>query len=98
MQADHIALALTDDPQSLQRALVKVSTAQVGYLRKGFGKSAATNATGGIVLYVKNALRVRCCAIRFFFGDGLFGYAHPFLSERLKALECSSQVKDHEDE
>lgn len=86
MNADSIALTLTDNPQSLQRALVKISTAQIGYLQHNLSKPLATMASSGIGLCVKNALRIRYSAIRFFFGDSLFGYAHPFLSERLKAM------------
>ena len=96
MDADRIAQALTNNPQSLQRALMKIAAAQSRYLKQRFEERPAPNAISGIGLGVKNALRIRYYAIRFFFGDSLFGYAHPFLSERLKALESPLRGK-HED-
>lgn len=66
MDADSVALALTGNPEPLQRALVKISTAQIGYLRQSFTKPSKTNTISGIGLYFKNKLRIRYSAIRFF--------------------------------
>jgi Zn-dependent protease with chaperone function len=87
MDADRIALALTNDSQSLRNALARISMAQAGYLRENSDKCAMAKIVNEIGLCLKNVLGIRYSAIRFFFGDSLFGYAHPDVSERLNALE-----------
>ena len=84
IEADRFALDVTKDVQSLKQALVKISTAQIPYSilsenSVGYGK----NLLAKIATKFKNV----SISINFFFGDGLFGYAHPYLSERLKAVE-----------
>ena len=79
MKADRFSAAATGRPNALRRALVKIS---VAYATRAHAPGLAEGVAGR----VRRWLRVRYLSIRFFFGDGILGYVHPYLSERLDAL------------
>jgi Zn-dependent protease with chaperone function len=85
MEADRFAIAVTGDANALKRALVKTTAAQLAYTTRPQDCSRRFWARP------IRAFRARChsimASLRFFFGDGLLGYAHPYLSERLEAIE-----------
>lgn len=92
MDADQFALAVTKDPQSLKQALIKISTAQISY-----SMLATDSSLGFFNKPLKTSLRIFSkrlhsviISVKFFFGDGLIGYVHPYLSERLEAIETNS--------
>ena len=89
IEADRFALATTGDPKALRRALIKLSTAQVSALnvsvdrhRSGIGRRLLRTAATAI----RTKWLEMTSSVRFFFGDGLLGYVHPYLSERLTAI------------
>lgn len=92
MDADQFALTVTKDAESLKQALIKISTAQIPY------SILATDSNLGFFnKSVKVSLKIfskklhsAIISVKFFFGDGLFGYVHPYLSERLEAIETNS--------
>jgi Zn-dependent protease with chaperone function len=77
VEADRWALAVTGDRDACVSALLKLSVGQLGPERDD---SVLPGRAGE---WVKSAE----VAVRFHFGEGLLGYAHPFLSERLRALK-----------
>ncbi len=93
--ADRFALTVTGDREALQRAVVKMSVAQMDCLRSSVSRPSAETGKGGkergILRRMRGALRIEYGSMRFFFGDGLFGYAHPYVSERLEAIGSSCQ-------
>ena len=90
IEADRFALNFTNNPQTLKQALIKISTSQVSYL-----KPASNDFTENSIDYkrklfigrLKKKWYTMTMSLRFFFGDSLFGYAHPYLSERLDAID-----------
>ena len=92
MDADQFALAVTKDPQSLKQALIKISTAQISYSMLATGSSLGffnKSLKTSLKIFSKRLHSV-IISVKFFFGDGLFGYVHPYLSERLEAIETNS--------
>lgn len=92
IDADQFALSLTKDPLPLKHALIRMSTAQLSYLKAAPARQEATRSfsmlrifTGGI----KDRWYKMLVSIRFFFGDGLLGYVHPCLPERLEAIDLN---------
>ncbi len=85
MDADRFAIAVTGDANVLKRALVKASAAQLTYTTR------PRDCSRGLWARPIQALGARwnsvMASLRFFFGDGLLGYTHPYLSERLKAID-----------
>jgi len=77
MEADQFAIGTTKNPSALKHALVKISTAQISY-------KSSTNKNESHLL---NKIRGIRTALRYYFGDGLLGYAHPRLTERLAAID-----------
>jgi hypothetical protein len=75
---------VTKDGQSLKQALNKCSTAQILYSLLS-GNSVGREKK--LLVKIATKLKVVFVCINVFFGDGLFGNAHPYLSERLKAVE-----------
>ena len=103
IKADRFALAKTGNPEALQRAIVKISIAQLNYLRSNVSRRSADRAKmngikGGVLRRTRGALRIDYASIRFFFGDRLFGYAHPYVSERLEAIAVFHQENVNESE
>ena len=82
IKADKFALEITKDATSLKQALIKCSTAQISYLNPTQNKD---------LRFISKRLHSIYISGKFFFGDSLFGYAHPYLSERLKVID--SEVK-----
>ena len=92
MDADQFALKITKDAESLKQALIKISTAQIPY-----SILATDNSLGFFNKSIKACLKIFSkrlnsviISVKFFFGDRLFGYVHPYLSERLEAIETNS--------
>jgi len=87
IDADSFAVMVTEDPSSLKQALIKISAAQLKY------RAAYSNETSGfigcILMGAKQRLSSLRISIQFFLGDRLFGYAHPYLSERLAEIDNS---------
>ena len=84
IEADRFALEVTKDVQSLKQALIKISTAQIPY------SISSENSVGDerkLLTKIATKLKNGFVSMSFFFGDGLFGYAHPYLSERLVAID-----------
>ncbi len=91
IEADRFALSMTGNPEALRRAVLKISTAQMNCLRLTFGRRSAdmvkrSGIKGGVLRRIRGALRIEYGSIRFFFGDRLLGYTHPYVSERLEAI------------
>jgi Zn-dependent protease with chaperone function len=84
MDADRFAVAVTGDADALIRALVKVSASQLTYV------TGSDVVKEGVWTRPLSMLRIRWnslqASLRFFFGDGLLGYTHPYLSDRLEAI------------
>jgi len=92
MDADQFALKITKDAEPLKQALIKISTAQIPY-----SILATDNSLGFFNKSIKVCLKIFSkrlnsviISVKFFFGDRLFGYVHPYLSERLEAIETNS--------
>ena len=86
--ADRFAVDVTGNAQSLKQALIKISTARISY------STAPKTNTSFFSKPLRAFLKVlyrqyhsAAISIRFFFGDELFGYTHPYLSERLKVID-----------
>lgn len=84
MDADRFAVAATGDVDALKRALVKASAAQLAYVARPRHCSRGSWA---------RPIRILCsgwnsvmASLRFFFGDGILGYVHPYLPDRLEAI------------
>lgn len=88
VEADEFALELTDNPAMLRCALLKISTVEV----LGRGKTVDTVEMRKFATWwrdkARNALEEARVAARFFLGNGILGYTHPFLSERLAAVSA----------
>lgn len=82
MEADRFAVVIMGSSDSLKRALVKISAAQMNYFRQVRPKANDGRDVGRL----RKFLRIRYLSIRFFYGDSLLGYVHPHLTERLEAL------------
>ena len=84
MDADRFAVAVTGDADALKRAIVKVSASQLIY------GAALVPSHKGFWTRPIAMLRARwnsfMASLRFFFGDGLLGYTHPYLSDRLRVI------------
>ncbi len=89
VQADEFALEVTGDPKSLKTALVKMSSAQGSVFSPSPGNTTTSNrfAAG-----VQRRWRDMLISIQFFMGDGLLGYVHPYLSERLENIEVKAET------
>lgn len=89
MEADRFALKITRNAQALHRALIKISTAEL-WIRPGTEASKPTEKITAWkwVKPVREWAEDLVAAARFFFGDGILGYTHPFLSERLAAISA----------
>ena len=103
IEADRFALATTGNPEALRRAIVKISTAQLNYLRSNVSRRSMDMAKGngieeGVLRRTREALRIEYASMRFFFGDRLFGYTHPYVSERLEAIGAFHQETANESE
>lgn len=92
IHADQFALELTDDQQSLKNALVKMSTAQISYLN-GSNQQKTSFSRNWLVSKISTKWHSIMISARFFWGDNLFGYAHPYLSERLEMLNAYTPKK-----
>ena len=84
IEADRFAIDVTKDAQSLKQALIKTSAAQISYYTSTTPKPA--RRFHRLISALKRRLHLTLASVRFFFGDGLFGYAHPYLSERLEMI------------
>ena len=84
INADQFALEATKDAQSLKNALIKISTAQISYLNNSQKESSNIFISKTIKMWHSAYI-----SVRFFFGDSLLGYAHPYLSERLGIIDSS---------
>ncbi len=103
IKADHFAQVATGNPEALQRAIVKISTAQMNCLQPRISRRAKykANKNGiewGVLRRIYEVLRIEYASIRFFFGDCLFGYSHPYVSERLEAIDLSHREAANESE
>ncbi len=103
IKADNFAQVATGNPEALQRAIVKISTAQMNCLQSSVSRRAKYKANkngieGGVLRRICEALRIEYASIRFFFGDRLLGYAHPYVSERLDAINLSHREAANESE
>ncbi len=88
IDADRFAVAITGQPKLLKHALVKISTAQCFYSK---------NPTNGLMNFCTrplmclkatgDKLNSMFTSVKFYFGDRLFGYAHPYLSERIRVID-----------
>ncbi len=87
IEADRFALDVTKDAQSLKQALIKISTAQLSYSISP--KKDNTCYRKKILLKFAEKFNSILVSVKFFFGDGLFGYTHPYLSERLRAIDAN---------
>jgi Zn-dependent protease with chaperone function len=87
IHADKFALELTRDPESLKNALVKISAAQTSYLRGSSGQQKTSFSNSRLASKISAKWHSIMISARFFWGDNLFGYAHPYLSERLEMLD-----------
>jgi len=86
MDADMFALQVTQNPGALRRALLKLSAAELLSPRRSRRSDIAEKLWSFRLLKkVRETYEEVLAAARFFFGDGLLGYTHPFLSERLAA-------------
>lgn len=93
IDADQFALSLTKDPLPLKHALIKISTAQLSYLKAAPARQKATRSFSILRIFtgsIKDRWYKMLVSIRFFFGDGLLGYVHPWLSERLEAIDLNA--------
>ncbi|TKJ38335.1 MAG: hypothetical protein CEE38_06140 [Planctomycetes bacterium B3_Pla] len=93
IDADQFALSLTKDPLPLKHALTKISTAQLSYLQATPARRKATRSLSILRIFtggMKDRWYKMLVSIRFFFGDGLLGYVHPCLPERLEAIDLNA--------
>lgn len=93
IDADQFALSLTKDPLPLKHALIKISTAQISCLKAAPARRKATRSFRMLRIFtgsIKDRWYKMLVSIRFFFGDGLLGYVHPRLSERLEAIDLNA--------
>ncbi|MDI6450493.1 M48 family metalloprotease [Anaerobaca lacustris] len=85
IDADRFAIAVTGNAAALKGAIVKASAAQLVYIA---GSGWTDQGLGVKAIQAMRARRDSAMAsLRFFFGDGLLGYAHPYLSDRLEAID-----------
>jgi Zn-dependent protease with chaperone function len=97
-KADQFALSNIDDPYALSRALILMETYRFG--AKAAGEPQGARGAKRVVSAAKKRVRkiVRSLIIwdQFFFGDGLLGYAHPYIADRVAAiaLEAEARVKE----
>ncbi len=97
MESDRFALSVTRNPQTLKQALIKISTAQMSYLKSVSSNPNADSIARKRKLFIgrlKEKWYTATMSVRFFFGDSLFGYAHPYLSERLDAIDTYKDILD----
>ena len=92
MDADQFAITATKDTDSLKQALIKISTAQISCSILATDSSLIiSNKSVKVCLQIlKKKLHSVVISVNFFFGDRLFGYVHPYLSERLEAIETKN--------
>ena len=88
MHADQFALEATNDPNSLKQALIKMSTAQVSYANDSAGQETRRFSNGWLASKIRKKWLSVLTSVGFFWGDSLFGYAHPYLSERIKSIDA----------
>ncbi len=103
IKADRFALAATGNPGALCRAIVKISTAQMDCIRSSASlRSTVMNKKKGIIRgilrRIHKVLLIQYASMSFFFGDRLFGYAHPYVSERLEAIASFHREAANESE
>lgn len=85
IEADLFALQVTNSPKALKQALIKISTAQKTPTKQNLLIKLFTDRVSSVYF-----------TLQYFFGDNLFGYVHPFLSERLEAIDTyTQQGKSH---
>jgi Zn-dependent protease with chaperone function len=90
IDADRFALEATKDVHALKQALIKISTAQVFYVTLDAKPQCLDKWFNCFIDTIRRKLNSLFASIRFFFGDGLFGYTHPYLSERLQMIDSYS--------
>lgn len=88
MQADRFALEATNDPNSLKQALIKTSTGHVSDLNDSAGQRRPRFSNGWLGSKIRKKWLSILTSVRFFWGDSLFGYSHPYLSERIKGIDA----------
>jgi Zn-dependent protease with chaperone function len=87
MEADKFALQHIDRPDTLRHALVKISAAELwNTSRTTVSKTSEKIARCVGLSNVPEPVSELIMVGRFFFGDGILGYTHPLLSERLAAI------------
>lgn len=87
IDADRFVMVATNDPQSLKQALIKISTAQISCPVLDSNSRYLNKWCKGFIGTIKRKFNSLLISVNFFFGDGLLGYAHPYLSERLQAID-----------
>ena len=93
IDADQFALSLTKDSLPLKHALIKISTAQLSYFQVAPARRKTTRPLSMLRIFtgsIKDRWYNTLVSIRFFFGDGLLGYVHPCLPERLEAIDLNA--------
>lgn len=87
MDADRFALKTANDAQSLKQALIKMSVVSTFYSAQTMKAGISHRWFGRFFTAIRRRIRGIGISFDFFFGDGLFGYAHPYLSERLAVID-----------
>jgi Zn-dependent protease with chaperone function len=84
IDADQFAVTVTGDADALKKAIVKVSASQLMYV----ARHSAVRQTFWTrpIRMLHTRWNSFMASLRFFFGDGLLGYAHPDLSDRLRVI------------
>lgn len=77
IEADRFALQVTNSPRALKQALIKISTAQKAPIKQNLLIKLFTDRVSSVYF-----------TFQYFFGDSLFGYVHPTISERLEAIDA----------
>jgi len=77
IDADKFAIEATHNENAIKNALVKIFAAQISY----------TTASENNASQSKSRWHSMLVSIQFYWGENLFGYSHPYLSERLAVME-----------
>jgi Zn-dependent protease with chaperone function len=93
IDADSFAIEVTKNAKSLKQALVKISTAQMSCSMLPHDNNHSINKESTVEVcrrIFSNNIKSIVISVNFFFGDGLLGYIHPCLSERLRAIDANN--------
>ena len=94
IEADKYALERTGNPQAFRQALIKISSAELwARPRTSSSKTMKKVVVWEWVKTLRDRWQELAAATRFFYGSGILGYTHPFLSERLTAASTFQEAQ-----